>query len=295
MITLYADVLFIINFAMLCFVFALGRMFLKRRRSLWLCVLGAVFGGGSHLGLLAFGGGNIFTYTLIMAGSCFIAYLPKGLKEFAGEFFVVLLMAFGVGGVGMWLFYYTNIGFIIGENISCGVRNITIKLLLSCCGICWAGARVIYGVFYNSVIKKRVFYNVVVRYKGRQAEFCCLGDTGNGIRDGFGGRGVVIGEFEAVKELFEEREKMKEDIFAYYGKYGGEGDFCFLPYKSIGNEKGLLFCVKADEVVIDGVKQKDFLLGVVFMTLSGDGSFRGLINIEDVFGKEMGVNGCKAA
>ena len=45
MITVYADVLFFINFIMVFFVFLCVRLFLKVKRNILLCFLGSLFAG----------------------------------------------------------------------------------------------------------------------------------------------------------------------------------------------------------------------------------------------------------
>ncbi|MCC8096996.1 MAG: sigma-E processing peptidase SpoIIGA, partial [Eubacterium sp.] len=49
MITVYGDVLFFINFAMIFFVLMLLRMFLKAKKSVFLCFASAALGSGGYI------------------------------------------------------------------------------------------------------------------------------------------------------------------------------------------------------------------------------------------------------
>ncbi|MCD7904275.1 MAG: sigma-E processing peptidase SpoIIGA [Clostridiales bacterium] len=297
--TVYADVLFLINFAMIFFVLMVLRMFLREKKSPLLCALSAAVGSGGYI-LISFWQGlsflrNILGFSLLVMACAFIAYLPKSFKGLLKLWGLVYVFAFVVGGICSGIFYYTKAGAYIGEGIEYVFKSISFKLLLGSVLCSYIIIKIGFSLYENRVIKKRQLYDVDLSLKEKRVSFRALGDTGNSLKDKITGKTVLAAEYEAVKGLLPEGELLERDIFGYMEKYGSEIKFSLIPYKSLGNSGGTLVCFRPDRVLIDGRGYEDIIIGISFMRLSEEGGFRGLINTEALVSEEVSKNACRAA
>ncbi len=299
MITVYADIVFLINFIMVAFVFICVRLFLKVKRSVFLCILGGLFAGLLYTVIALWRGAyflrNPVGYLLLMAASVYIAYLPKSIGAFFRLFGAVVIGAFFVGGICSGLFYFTNVGNYIGENLSYGLKHISAGVFVISVGVSYIVICCIRRIYRNSVIRKREFYEVRAELKWGSAEFKALADTGSSLKEPVTGKRIIVAEFDAVKAALPECGRLKEDLYGYIADRGGDINFYFALYKSLGNSSGILPCFEPDRLYINEKPYENILIGISFMKLSSDGSFRGLINTEILEVGEVKENACNAA
>ncbi len=284
MITVYADVLFFINFIMVFFVFLCVRLFLKVKRNILLCFLGSLFAGLGYTLIALWGRAIIFRnpvgYMALMMASVYIAYLPGGFKAYLRLLGAVILGTFLVGGICSGLFYFTNAGRYIGENISYGLKHISIGVFVVSVGVSYIVISFIRKIYRNSVIRKREFCQVRVELKWGSAEFKALADTGSTLKEPVTGKAVIVAEFDAVKAALPEGDRLKDDLYGYIADKGAEVNFYFALYRSLGNSGGVLPCFEPDRLYINERLYENVLIGISFMKLSSEGSFKGLINTE---------------
>lgn len=120
------------------------------------------------------------------------------------------------------------------------------------------------GQKYN---REETVYNVEIIEQGKQIELKALYDTGNALREPFSGKPVSIVERESLKniELLKKPEKYK-----------------IIPFRSIGEEHGILKGMEVDEVIIEKEGTKIVLHQQVIAfydgRLSQDGSFQMILN-----------------
>ncbi|MCD8089210.1 MAG: sigma-E processing peptidase SpoIIGA [Clostridiales bacterium] len=299
MITIYADVLFAVNFAMLSFVLIIMRMFLRKKKSFLLCFAAAAAGSLGYILISfwdkAFFLRNIAGYSLLILLCACIAYIPESFKAALRLWGLLYIFTFAVGGICSGIFYYSNAGGYISENLSFGFKSIGLKLFSASVLFSYFIIKAGLKIYENRVIKGRVFYSVVLSLNGRKAEFKALGDTGNSLKDKISGKTVLVAEYEAVKGLLPRAELLKEDLAGYISGFGESIKFSLVPYKSLGNSDGLLFCFQADAVFIDGKPCDNIIIGISFSKLSSDGSFKGLINTEALISGEVDKNAFNAA
>ncbi len=299
MAVVYADVLFLINFCMILFILLVLRMFLREKKNAWLCFLAAAVGGGGYI-LISFWDGAYFLrntagYSLLILLCGCIAYLPGSLKEGLRLWGLLYVFTFIVGGICSGIFYFSRAGVYIGEGLSYGFKNISLKLFLCSVLISYALIKAGLRVYENRVIRKREYYTVELRLKGKRTVFTALGDTGNGLKDSISGKTVLAAEYDAVKGILPEGELLKEDLYKYAADFGEELKLCFVPYKSLGNDGGLLPCFTPELILINGREYRSIIIGISFSRLSSEGSFKGLINTEALISEEVSKNACKAA
>lgn len=238
---------------------------------------------------------NVLGYEGLIFLTAYIAFMPKGLKGGVKVWGLVNLMCFLVGGVCSGVFYCLNVGRFIGENLAWGFKNISALLLICCCLFSYIIIRVGVKVYENRVVRGREFFDVEVMLGGKKAAFKALADTGNVLRDPLNGRAVIVGEFEILKEILPEGDKLGENLWGYMEKQRERLNMSLVPFKSLGAENGMLFCFLPDRILIDGEAVFGAEIGVSPDRLSGDGSFRGLLNVELIMKGEGTADVCGAA
>lgn len=299
MITVYADILFLINLIMMLFILYCTGLFLKAKPSALNLVFGAIVASGGYC-LIALWDKllylrNIPGYLFLELLTIYITYMPKNIKLLLKLWITVNCFAFFIGGLISALFYYTNIGRSIGDNIAYSISRMSFKLILSSTALSYIVIKTVYSIFRSSVMKKQIKYSVEIILGEKKATFTAIGDTGNSLKDCVTDQKVIITEFDVIKDILPEPELITRDLYTYITVHGNKIQARLIPYKSLGNENGLLFCFKPHRVYIDGAEYTEIMIGVSFMKLSDKGSFKGLINTEIFAAGEVNNNADKAA
>ncbi len=286
--TVYADVLFLINFVMIFLILFFLRMFFKRNKSILLCALAAALASIFYELVMFFKPLAVFKnaagFEALVFLTAFLAYLPKSLKEAAKYWGLVNLTCFGLGGVCSGVYYCITSG-VLSEHGS----SISLLLLGLCCGFSYILIRLGVKLYENRLVRGREYFDVEVTLGGRKACFKALGDTGNVLRDPLNGRGVIVGEAEVLKKILPDWEALKNDPWQYAERQRDRLNLSLVPFKSLGAKDGVLLCFLPDEILIDGEPVYNAEIGLSLDRLSSDGSFKGLLNI-DIMKGETALN-----
>jgi stage II sporulation protein GA (sporulation sigma-E factor processing peptidase) len=295
----YADVVFAINFFMDVFILWIVAKLKARRVPVWrLLCAGAVMAG--LYSLLVFVAQfrvylNIFAAVLIIVLGIVICFRPRNVKELAILTGLAHVAAFALGGVGMALFYFTNIGDMFGNMLAVSTQNFSIKLLLASSCIFYILIRLFSRWSKNLAIRKQAFYPVKISCDGDDANLTALVDTGNSLRDPLTQAPVIIAEFNAIQQFLPDSlklvfyEKKEDDLDAWVN---GLNDAAFagrvrmIPFASLGSQNGMLFGFRPDKVeVINDNKTdtfKDVVVGIYNHNFSNEGKYQGLLSPEMV-------------
>ncbi|MCC8014629.1 MAG: sigma-E processing peptidase SpoIIGA [Eubacterium sp.] len=287
--TVYADVLFLINFVMIFLILFFLRMFFKRKKRLWFCVLAAALASVLYELVMFFKPLAVFRnaagFEALVFLTAFLAYLPKTLNKAVENWALVNLTCFGLGGVCSGVYYCITSGVLFEQ----GSSGISLLLLGLCCVFSYILIRIGVKLYENRLVRGREYFEVEVILGGKKAEFKALGDTGNVLRDPLNGRGVIVGEIEALKGILPDREALKNDPWQYAEKQRGRLNLSLVPFKSLGVKDGVLLCFLPDEIYVDGEAVYNSEIGLSLDRLSSDGSFKGLLNI-DIMKGETALN-----
>lgn len=296
-VEIYADVVFIINFIMDAFIFWITSKLVKKKINIWKLLAGAGFMALVYC-LLIFvrqlrGFYNFFACILILMSGILITFNPKKIKEFLKLTALVHIAAFSVGGLGIALFYYTNLSSLIGNYLSIAVGNFSFKILLAATCISYVIIRLSIGWIKRVMIKKQTFYNIKIYFNEDDLTLNTLMDTGNSLKEPIGKLPVIITEFDAVKDILPDGLKLvfyenKENNFDYILEHIQDEDIRYrirmIPFVSLGEQNGMLLGFKPDMVEVfkenKTVSIKDVIIGIYNFKLSGDGSYQGLLNPE---------------
>ncbi len=299
MITVYADILFLTDFFMTLFVLVCARLFLKKKRSVLLCVAAALTASAGFCAIVLWDKAaflnNAAGFCILAVITVFISYLPKKLSELIRLFMLVNCIALFTGGILCGLFFFSGAGSPLGEGVIYGIRRITLGMLLFFTAVSYIFIKAVCNIFRSSVIKKQMKYTVRLRLKNREVSFAAIGDTGNSLKDPVTGNGVIVAEYGVLAPILPFGTEPDMDIYDYISEYADDIKLRLLPYRSLGNENGVMLCFSPDSVFIDNIIYHNILIGISFIELSDTGSFRGLINTEIFAAEEVSKNAHKAA
>ncbi|MCL2365274.1 MAG: sigma-E processing peptidase SpoIIGA [Defluviitaleaceae bacterium] len=299
--TLYADILFLVNFVMNAFVLFLAARVLRVGRKWWFVLAGAGLMAGLYTILLALPvlrGVNVFVaqVVILMAGIG-VAFWPRGWRLFLRYALVTYVISFTVGGLGMALFFLTDLPYAvryIAADLGAFSRAVSWQLAVT--GMVLSYGLIKLGQFFieRRTLKRQMLCNVQIALDDGCVAFDALVDTGHSLREPITQSPVIVAELDAVaaflpeglRTLFsDKREAQLGDLLA------GEGDAFYarlrmVPFTSIGKANGMLVGFRPDSVTVRpedvgaSSPRKDIIIGIYNNKLTRDGRYHGLVGAE---------------
>lgn len=297
----YIDSIFLINLIMsFTITFLTGRVInYKHNKSfkIWRYFLGSFISTSIYILLFVidiFRNNFNFGYTLVILGiNTYISFNPKNKRDFFIYFIGLHLIAFFLGGLCFGIFYYTKIGALLGNSITASLNNISIKLLLSSVGTSYIVVKLLGEYIDKQRIKKQVILGVKI-YSKNLIEVPMLLDTGNTLYEPLSKLPVIIVYYKYLEKVIDKKlydlYETESDILANI--YNMENVFSeklrIIPYKSIGNENGLILGVECSiEFIFEGrLFQKQCVVGISDFELNKSNEYVGIFNpalIEEEF------------
>ena len=265
---IYVDQFFFGNLLMnYLILWSAGRLS-NARSSVFRLALAAVL--GSLYSLLTFlpGTGLLFglpgklLFSLMMVLAAFAPLPWRTLAACAGFFY---LSSFTLGGMVLGFTYllHTNAGFfgemkeipaVIGRHFWSGVL---LSLLFG-----WTAYRLGRRLLQRRLARRR--FKVAISFFGRRVDVDALVDTGNSLVDPLSGDPVIVVEYEALKALLppEIKQSLEESQLDYTRLLAGLANtpwaarFRIIPFRSLGEQHGLLAGLRPDAVEIDEGSKK---------------------------------------
>lgn len=233
-------------------------LLLKERVMPWRLAIASVVGGlGAVLILLTgmnYGAAYIFMVLVLDLAMLYIA-IPRRIGKKADLHKLV-----------MGIIYFHAMFFAYGKLAECAVRlglgrSARIVVALIVAGI------VLFMVVYHKLREQKSLYDVVLVQNGDNIELKALFDTGNLLTEPISGKPVSV---------LEETDVLREWITQSPQKYK------VIPYRSIGNEHGILEGMYVDELIIhkdnEQVVKRNAIVALYKGRLSKDGSFQMILN-----------------
>lgn len=268
---LYADVVFINNFAMDFFLLIILRRIMKLEKRKWGIFVASVLGAAYALAVTIYPLPFAFiqfvsTYVLISGGMVWLAFPIKRarelLKAVAGLYLTVSIM----GGLFNLLRIQGGISWY-GEQIFFrgGLGKIPFFVYVMAAGGCFFMACFLWETVKTAELTNGHLYSVILYYKGKSQNMTAFMDTGNHLTEPFSRSPVSIISAESCGELFHTVSKI-----------------IYIPYSSVGKKDGVLPTVRADRMEIekDGrkVTVEEPYIAISKESLSGDGTYHMLLN-----------------
>mgnify|MGYP005755611253 CR=1 FL=1 len=291
-IEVYVDILFLINFIMVYFIFFIVNKLIKSKISLKRLAFSSFFATLLYILTIIFipfsNILSIFIVSFIFIISIIIGFKPKTIKYFFKIFLLVNITSFCIGGGSIALFYYINLNSVLNNLLDFTIQHFPLKILI----ISIISAYIIIKLFlswYKKIfIKKQSFYNITLYKNNTNVSLNALLDTGNNLKEPITKKPVIIAEFIAIKPILPEKLKIifyekQEDDLNKLLTLDNTADIRFIPFKSIGKKSGLLIGIKIDKLEIhteNKIILKDAIVAISNFNLSNDNFYNALLNPE---------------
>ena len=219
--TVYIDVLFVINFVVNYVLLLITGKIMRREKSyirlVSAAIIGALYACFMFFPQIKFLYGCAFkiiaSFLLIL-----IAYGAKNAVLTVKTAFVFYLSSFLFGGVTLALFYFTDAGLKYGGALNNGIFYFELpwKILFFSCLVAYIAVKTGFAIYKRD--KNLSYRRIRVEICRNSAELNALVDTGNLLIDPITNSPVVVAELESVKKLLPGalvevfREKKENDL-----------------------------------------------------------------------------------
>ena len=279
--TVYADLLFLINFSMDFLCFYITSAILHRKLSAVRALLASVGGGVYSVAVL-------FAYLappfglVCDAAACILmcAAVFTGRRVTFGRFLLSTATYVGVsaalGGMMTALFNLLNTLELPLDTLKSDAEGIPVwffALLAAVSGV----ATLMGGRFFRAKQSERSA-RVEIGYGGRRVELFAVCDTGNLVRDPVSGRSVVVADLSSLRPLLPEAliRAVRENNASHLSELPDEiaRDLHIIPARSVGGTS-LLFALRPDSMTVTGADGKPHEIDALFAPAPIGSSARG--------------------
>ena len=294
--TLYADLLFLVNFIMNGFVLiVVSKVMRQRRKARWLA-LGSFIMALMYTLLLIIEPLRFLNIALasvvILAAGIMVAFYPTGARHFLRLMLTAYGITFAVGGLGTALFYLTGLPYAISyiaADLDGFRQAVSWQLVLAGTAASYVLIKLGMRMVEHYTIKRQMLMNVMVSMNDKYIFFDALVDTGHSLKDPLSQSPVIIAEFEQVQDFLPENLKglfhhrQENDLSNILTSQ--EGPFYqrirMIPFTSIGKTSGMLIGFRPDQVMV-GPKnsRQDIVIGIYNDRLTPDGRYQALLSPE---------------
>ena len=137
--------------------------------------------------------------------------------------------------------------------------------------------------------KKTEYFDIDIYFNGISAHVRALADSGNSLKDNIGGNEVIICQYNSIKKFFPDNIKIQNDsveMFKILAETSLRHKLRLIPFKSLGEDNGMLLGIKVDKAVIKA-KEKKQIDNIIVCVYNGEldknGLFDSIINYEIIF------------
>lgn len=263
----YLDVFFMINFIMDYMIILITSRIAKVKKKRIRQLAGAGCGALYSVIVIKPLTNHLFKITLvnilIAAVMVLISFGFTSASVYIKNVFLLFVVSFTMSGIINYLYYSTVIGKYV-RNVLSGNSNKVVNarkfILVSVLAYILLSAivRIIFSVRKDM----ELYYDVKITFRGKSVVVRGLYDTGNGLTEPANGKMVHIAEYKILKPLLEGDEKAKENIYV-------------IPFHSIGEEDGIMYGIRMDEMVVLVDDEPKFLYNPIIGIYTGNVSKRG--------------------
>lgn len=263
----YLDVFFMINFIMDYMIILITSRIAKVKKKRIRQLAGAGCGALYSVIVIKPLTNHLFKITLvnilIAAVMVLISFGFTSASVYIKNVFLLFVVSFTMSGIINYLYYSTVIGKYV-RNVLSGNSNKVVNarkfILVSVLAYILLSAivRIIFSVRKDM----ELYYDVKITFRGKSVVVRGLYDTGNGLIEPVSGKMVHIAEYKILKPLLEGDEKAKENIYV-------------IPFHSIGEEDGIMYGIRMDEMVVLVDDEPKFLYNPIIGIYTGNVSKRG--------------------
>lgn len=272
----YLDVFFLINFIMDYIIISITSVMRRKRGNYIRKIMAAAFGALYSIVIIKplfyHLSNTMFLNVMVAAVMVLIAFGFIDITAYLKNVLLLFGVSFALSGAVNYIYYSTILGKYM-RSVLCGTSNKVVNARRFMIASFLAYILLNMLVRIISVIKSdnRLYYDVKITYRGKSVIARALFDTGNGLVEPITGKIVHLAEERLLRPLVEGDETAKENL-------------CVIPFHSVGEENGILYGIKADEMVVLVEGEPEFIynpiIGIYKGTLSARGRYSVILNRE---------------
>lgn len=280
---------FIINFIILYVTKRFTRTETSRLRLTLSALIGSVYTLVVFYPKLSF----MVSFTMKLTISILIiivAFNPATFKKFLKLIATFYIVSFVFAGSALALFYLIDVDSYIGNGIFY-IKDFPIKILAFAIVTSWVLIKYTWSYIHGKISKDKILVPIAISFKDKVTHIIALVDTGNSLKDPITDAPVIIVQFSAIKNILPEKTKKlfeKYDtkdlrlILPILQELGHDFKFRVIPFKSIGQENGVLFGFKPDRVIIEDQDKTitNIVIGIYNDKLTNDDKYEALLHPE---------------
>lgn len=269
---IYADEMFLINFMANIFIIEMSKRLLKLKISLLReSGTAAVFAGLYTVFVISefrayF---NIITMLIFNTAEIMILFKPDGFKSCAKYGIVFKFASLCTNGCMLVISNYMK-------------EKFNYFVLISGFALTYLSY-----VFIELLNKKITYYSIDIKWRDKTININALVDTGNSLIEPLSNKPVIVAEYSVLKdvlpqklvEIYEnKRESNLMEIVSAISEDNLRKNMRVIPFKSVGNEKGMMIGFIAESVKIKDNIIKKPVIGICRFNLSRNGLYSALIS-----------------
>lgn len=273
---IYLDVYFAINFLMDYIILIIAKQLLRKSGTTrgkgrnvnctLAAVLGAIYASFVLVCQMKYGLTQmVVTYIIVAVLMTGVAFRPNTKTELVKSVQVVYVVTFALNGIINYADYNSSFGKDIIDMATKDIGGFNLTVTMASVIIATSFLYGMVKLIAENLRQQGLFYDVVIVKGECEIRVRALKDTGNSLREPYGGKPVSVLEYNTVKENLNCGEKM-----------------LLIPFNSVGKENGMLTGMIADYMVVKKEKISYIIskpvIGLYKGTLSSSGKYSMLLH-----------------
>lgn len=288
---IYIDILFAVNMLMdMTIIWAAG-MIMKERVNIPRILAGAAFGAFMYVITLyrpyINGVVQILVMLMSISLSLIIAYKPNNILRLVKLVLVSAAVSYIAAGLIFSILCFK--AFYTYKTVSEILDNFSYTILIVSSILIYMIIKLSRNYLRMVNCKKTEYFDIDIYFNGISAHVRALADSGNSLKDNIGGNEVIICQYNSIKKFFPDNIKIQNDsveMFKILAETSLRHKLRLIPFKSLGEDNGMLLGIKVDKAVIKA-KEKKQIDNIIVCVYNGEldknGLFDSIINYEIIF------------
>lgn len=222
-----------------------------------------------------------------------LAFNPERLNLFFKQISTFYMISFAFAGAIIGIFYILNSNLNLTK-FSFKNSDELIKFLIIGIVVAVLLIKYIFKFYQNRVNKENYITNVIIKLNDKEAELIALIDTGNSLKEPISQLPVIIAEYgalecilpELIKKMYLDKKDLDLNFMAkIMEEMRDDIKLRLIPFKSIGNDNGILIGFKPDRIKVyleNETKSltEDIIVAIYNDKLATDEQYNGLLHPE---------------
>jgi len=280
-LVVYADIVFlenlIINYVILYVTTLVKKIKVSNLKILVSSACGSIYT------IVSIGNDNAISKLILSIIMIRIILPTNNFKKILETLAIFYLISFTTGGTAIALSYFARSNQM---NLIDGIPVIEFPILVSSVGVA-IGIFLIWFTLKNvkqRISKRDIIYDMEIFFGDRRIKIKALLDTGNMLKDPLTQKSVVVATKRCLKKILPEELFMDMETILGGDRIGKIKEFekliKIIPFKSLGNEHGILLGIKSNKIIVDNSEIKDVIIGIYEKEFSKTRRYDALIGID---------------